>query len=154
MIKSLGSICIALVLLVGCQGCRHNPAETNPAVVKAINANDASKLVKTISDGLIAADKTLDGLQTQEPDYYAKVKPWLVKLAKLDDVAALKVRAYNNGDLTADWKSALVELAKTGSEIDPTLFGFKNPDTQKQVTLGFQLLQAGLASVMQTFGGK
>jgi hypothetical protein len=74
------AICIGIGL-AATDGCRHVNSK-NPQVIQAVHANDLSKMTRTISDGLLAADKTLDGIQTQEPDYYAKVKPWLVKVAK------------------------------------------------------------------------
>lgn len=140
--------------LVVSDGCRHN-VSTNPAVVHAISANDASKLVKTVSDGLTAADKTLDSIQSQDPEYYVAAKAWLVKIAKANDVAANNILAYNNGTLTFDKVvPSLQNIATIGQQFDPTIFGFKNPDTQTKVKVGFQLLQATLASVIQQFGNK
>lgn len=154
--NKLSKSLIVFVLLFGvfgCQGCRHVNS-TNPKVIVAVQANDAANLCKSISDGLVAADKTLDGIQSQEPDYYAKVKPWLVQIATLNDVAAKQILAYERGDTTANWQGTMQQISVVAGQIDPTVFGFKNPATQAQVKTGFTLLQASIASVIQLFGTK
>lgn len=145
---------VVFVLLLGMsswQGCRHVNS-SNPKVIVAVRANDAANLCKSISDGLVAADKTLDGIQSQEPDYYAQVKPWLVKIATLNDVAAKQVLAYEKGDTSSNWQGTMQQISTVSAQIDPTVFGFKNPDTQTKVKEGFTLLQASIASVIQLFG--
>lgn len=151
-------IILTLVLVIGCTtfdvGCRHVNS-TNPKVIQAVRANDLSKTCKTISDSLLAADKTLDAIQTQEPDYYAHVKPWLVKIAKANDVAIANVAAYDAGTITFEKVvPSMQSMAAIAQELDPTTFGFKNPKTQQDVKVGFELLQATLASVIQQFGTK
>jgi hypothetical protein len=139
-------------MLAEVSACRHVNS-SNPKVIQAVNANDAAKVVKTIADSLVAANSTIESIQTQEPTYYAKVKPWLVKLAKANDVAADNVEQYKNGTITFDKVApALQSIASIGLELDPTTFGFKNPQTQQEVTTGFKLLQATIASVAQQFG--
>jgi hypothetical protein len=151
---------IMMVVLAICIGgtlaeisaCRHVNS-SNPAVIQAVNANDAAKVVKTIADSLVAANSTIESVQTQEPAYYAKVKPWLVQLAKANDVAADSVAQYKAGTITfSKVAPSLQAIAKIGLQLDPTTFGFKNPQSQQEVTAGLRLLQAALASVAQQFG--
>lgn len=144
---------IALVMCIAATGCIHKVNSSNPAVVKAVNANNAAKVTKTLADAISAANTTVESLQTQEPDYYAKVKPWLVKLAKANDTAVDGVTQYQAGTITfAKVSPALQSVATIGLELDPTTFGFKNPTSQAEVTAGLKLLQAALASVAQQFG--
>jgi hypothetical protein len=152
MKKILISFVLSLTLF-NALGCRHVNS-SNPKVIVAVRANDAANLCKSISDGLVAADKTLDGIQTQEPDYYSKVKPWLIKIATLNDVAAKQVLAYEQGNTTSNWQGTMQQIAVVSGQIDPIIFGFKNPTTQTEVKTGFTLLQASIASVIQLFGNK
>lgn len=148
------TFCIALasVLTVfAVAGCRHSANMSNPKVAIAVTELDASNTTKTITDGLTAADKVLDQIQAQEPDYYAKVRPLLTKIAKANDVASSAIVNAKNGG-AADWRGAMSSLGQTVATSDLTTFGFKNSTSQKLVQDGFAVLISGLTLAAQ-FGG-
>lgn len=147
-------IVLALILILPFStGCRHSANMANPKVAFAVTLLDASNTTKTIADGLTAADKVLDRIQAQEPDYYAKVRPLLTKIARANDGANVAILNAKNGG-AADWKGALVSVSQTVATSDLTAFGFKNPTSQALVQDGFAVLISGLSLAAQFGGGK
>jgi hypothetical protein len=152
--KILRAIAIVLMLVFAFAGCRHNPPNTSPQVVYANTMLAGAETVDAVSIGLVAADEALDKLKTAEPDYYAHVKPWLVRIAKANDKAVAAIKAARAGDTAVDWKSALLAVASEAGTADPADFGFKNPESQAVAKLGLATLQAALVSIPAALGVK
>src|SRR5258708_22447304 len=122
---------ITLLLLLSLTvGCRHNVNTNNPQVVFAATIYDAAVAVDDFSLALRAANDGVEHLQVQEPGYYASIHPYLVSLAKTNDKAIAAIRAAKAGDTSADWRGALAAVAVQAGKTDPTIFGFKNPQSQ------------------------
>lgn len=135
-------------------GCAHSAASTNPQVVFSATILSASDASDTFSVALKAANDGLVKLEATEPGYYASVHPYLVKLARLNDKAVATIAAAQAGDTTADWKGALLAISTAASQTDPTVFGFKNPNTQAEVKIIFASFNAAVAAITASFGGK
>ena len=134
-------------------GCRHVNS-SNPAVISAVTLNNAAKACQTVATGLADADAVLDKIQAQEPDYYAHAKPLLQRIAKANDTAIVAVSAALAGDAKVDWRSAMLAVSTAVASSDLTTFGFKNPQTQQLVQVGFATLISILSTIPATFGGK
>lgn len=135
--------------LVITPGCRHNVQSTNPVVIQAVTLSDAEKTVNTIAHGLLAADQTIDSLQTSEPDYYATVQPKLKATAKLNEVANQCIVTSLNGG-KCDWQTAIINIAtEAGKPENLTNFGFKDDKTKQKVQLGFAVLTTGINMAIQ-----
>lgn len=156
LINTLMAVAIAANLALALTSCRHSVQSTNPVVIQVASEVNAEKVVNTIAHGLLAADQTIDSVQTEDPGYYAAAQPKLKLLRDLNESAnQCLINAFNGG--TCDWKTAVVTIAqKAGDPNALTAFGFKNPATQKKVQEGFKLLTAGinLAVQFQKAGGQ
>lgn len=145
------AILLLAVTLVPTVGCRHN--NTNPRVVFAATILDASIVVDDFSIALRAANDGVEQMQFSEPEYYASVHPYLVKLAKLNDKAIATLKLAKNGDTSADWKGAIAAIAIEASKTDPTVFGFKNPQSQATAKILFASFSAAVNAISKSFGG-
>jgi|SRR5690348_13291896 len=135
--------------LVITPGCRQTVTSTNPVVIRAVTLSDAEKTVNTIAHGVLAADQTLDSLQSSEPDYYTVVQPKLKAIAKLNEVANQCIVTSLNGG-TCDWQTAVINIAtEAGKPDNLTNFGFKDPQTKQKVQLGFTVLITGINMAVQ-----
>lgn len=143
---------ILAVALLTLPGCRHNVNTSNPQVVLAATLLDASNTVVTLADGLTAADHVLDQLQASDPAYYAQIKPLLIKIAKLNDVAVAKIAAAKAGDATADWKGAIIAIGSSVTVTDFSTVGIKNPTNQALASAGLATLIAALELIPKTYG--
>lgn len=159
MIKrsTINKLAVGLVLCSVLTGCHPKVDTTNPAVIKAVTLSNAEKTVNTIAHGLLAADQTLDSIKITEADYYASVSPKLKTLAKLNEVANQCIITTVSGG-SCDWKQAVSNIAiEAGKSENLTSFGFKNPQTQEKVQLGFTVLVSGInmaVQFQQSVGGK
>lgn len=138
-----------LLISLSTLGCHPKVDTTNPVVIQAVTLNDAEKTVNTISHGLLAAKQTVSSLETTEPSYYNIITPKLTTIASLNETAnQCIITAVTGGK--CDWQTAVINIAKqTGDPTTLTAFGFKNPNTQKQVQIGFATLIAGINIAIQ-----
>lgn len=147
---------LSMMLLSGVMlyttACRHTVNSKNPQVVAIVAINDAMNICKTVHDGLQNADKTIDALQTQEPDYYSKAQPLLKKIRAANDIAVETLLKAQAGQ-SVDWKTSMLALSTTVSAGDLTTFGFKNPNTQLLVSAGVSGLEGVLLSIPSKLGG-
>lgn len=147
------AVTLALIVLVGAGvGCRHNVNTSNPAVVTASALQDASNACVTLEDGLTAADKALDQLETVEPEYYAHVKPLLKKISAANASASKIVQSVKNGQ-PGNVKGAMLAVAVSVTPADLTAFSVKNPTSQLIVEGSITALIATLATIQANFGG-
>ena len=150
--KKLFSLVVLATCLVLVPGCRHN--NTNPKVVYAATILDAASASDTFSQALGGAQSFSFTIRNEEPAYYARIHPQLVKLAedgiKLDRV----LRAAKAGDTSADWRSAMNAIVADGQDIDPAAFGFKNPSSAASAKIIFASVIASINAISASFGGK
>jgi hypothetical protein len=157
MKRLMTATALSLVLAISlclCLGCSHSTASTSPQVVFAATILSASDATDTFSVALRAANDGVVKLQATEPGYYASVHPYLVNLARLNDKAVATIAAAQAGDTTADWKGALLAISTAAAQTDPTVFGFKNPNTQAEVKIIFASFNAAVQAITASFGGK
>lgn len=146
-----GPVLVLLVIasLVS-QGCRHNNNPNNlPAINQAMTLDDAANTVNLVADGLVAANDIVNKLETTEPDYYAKAKPVLNRIANANLAAINTIRLAQQGNTAANWRQAMLNVSIALGSQDPTAFGFKNPSTQALVKAGW----ATLITALQLAGG-
>jgi hypothetical protein len=141
----------AIHLLSGCAVRTVNTA--NPKVVFANTLLAASNVVDEVASANAAANEMLTKLQSTEPDYYTKVKPILVNIAKTNDKAIATIRAAEAGDTSIDWRAAVVAVVDAAGKEDLTKFGFKNKDSQSLVKIGIASLELALTAITNSFGG-
>lgn len=143
---------LTLVLVLGMSitwgsGCRTSPQSTNPKVAFAATLLGGADVVDSVANGLAAANEAVTQLRATEPDYYAKVHPLLVKLARLNDKAIIAIRKAKAGDSSADWEGAISDIASGISPSDLTTFGFKNPNSAAVAQVGMATLIAALNAI-------
>lgn len=148
--KNLIAVFMLGVCLCTLSACRKN-VSTNPTVVQAVALQDAENTVKSVEDGLNAANDVIENLQTAEPGYYAKIKPILRRLSSLNATASRKLNVVAQGG-SADWKGAIVDVGNSITIADLTNFGFKNPNSQAAVDAGMELLVGALNTLKRKFG--
>jgi hypothetical protein len=152
----LKRLLIALVLVgaLTLSACHRGLNTSNPQVVLVNSLAAGAQSCDLVATLLLAADGTLDSLQATEPDYYAKVKPLLQKTAKLNDAAIAGIKAAKAGDTSANWQAELVAVGGALGSEDLTVFGFKNPTSQKEVQGSIAALQMFLTAITASYGGK
>lgn len=146
---------LLIVTLLACglctvSACRKS-VNNNPAVVQAMTLQDAENAVKSVEDGLKAANDTVESLQSAEPGYYAKLKPILRRISSLNATASSKINGAAQGNAT-NWQGALSDVANSITPADLTTFGFKNPNSQLAAQAGMTLLQTALNTLKSKFG--
>lgn len=144
---------LPLVLLLCCSGCVHS-TNSNSKVVFALTVYDAAVASDDLSLTLRAANDGVTRLATTEPEYQASIRPYLVRLARLNDIAITTIRQVEAGDTAADWKGAMLAIVAEASKTDPANFGFKNPSSRATVQLVFAGLNATIQAISASFGGK
>lgn len=147
---------VLLLLLLALTACRHNVNTSNPKVIYANTILAAADADDAFSIALKAANSGIEQLKGTEPEYYAGTKAYLVRLAKLNDKVIAAIRLAEAGDTTADWRGAMAALAAEAAKTDPTVFGFKNANSQATAKIIFASLSLALTSLNQSFvqGGK
>ena len=129
-------------------GCRHNVNTSNPKVVAISALADAFNTCKTLEDGLVAANKAIESIEAQEPEYYAHIKPLLQKISTANKNAAHKIQQAKNDGVT-DWKSAFVSISSSITPADLTSVGVKNPNSQ--IIVGSSI--SGIVIILEAIGG-
>jgi hypothetical protein len=140
------------IAVLGSEGCYRKVNTSNPKVVFAVTVLDAATAVDDFSIALKAANDGVTQLKATEPEYYASVHPYLVRLAKLNDKAIAAVKAAEAGDTAADWKGALRAIAIEAGKTDPTVFGFKNPQSQASAKILFASFSLAVEAIAASFG--
>lgn len=141
-------------------GCAHTGGAAqppqSPQIVFTQSLLTASEANLLVSDGLVTADKTIEQLHKSgaaDDAYYASADKWIKAIAQANDKAIAAVRAAQSGDTSTDWKSAMLNISKTAMSFDPTVYGFKNPDTQAAVKVAIASLQSAIAAISASYGG-
>lgn len=143
---------LLLSTLLIASGCRHNINTSNPAVVTAATLLDASNTCVAVEDGLTAANHAVDALETQEPEYYAHVKPLLKKLSTANVAAVKLVQAAKNGQ-PANWQQGMLAMASAVTPADLSAVQVKNPTSQAIAQGALATLIVTLNTIPHTFGG-
>ena len=77
---------------------------------------------------------------------------WLADL-KNNEKARKVITLAGAGDTSADWQGALRDIAAESTTFDPTVFGFKRPDSQALARAAFSTMLSAIATIPQLFGG-
>lgn len=142
-----------LFLLSG--GCKYKVNSSNPKVVYANTVFAAASADDTFTLALRAANDGLERLKATEPEYYNGLHPKLVALARFNDTRVIPVlRLAEAGDTSADWRGALLALANEAGNLDPSTFGFKNPNSRATAQVTIAGLLAIINTINTSFGGK
>lgn len=142
---------IALALLDGCQ---YKVNTNNPQVVYAATVESAANLSNHLSHVLVDVNTFAEQYQSADPEYYAKIKPWLVRVARTNDRAANAILLASSGDTGVNWRGALLAVVAEAQSLDPTVFGFKNPTTRADAQIAFAGFFATVNSIAASFGGE
>lgn len=144
--KKVGLLFVLYALTLS--GCRHNVNTKNPQVVAVAALGDALSTCQTLEDSLIAANSAVEQIKTQEPEYYAHVKPLLQKISSANTAAAHKIQQAKNDGVT-DWRTAFISISTSITPTDLTLAGVKNPNSK--LIIGTSI--AGIVAILQAIGG-
>lgn len=143
-------LCLAIIPFAS--GCRRN-INTNPQVVFANTLLEAANSTKLLSDGLAAANEYAESIEQSDPNAYAGVHAWILKIRDANDKAIAATRAAEAGDTSADWRGAMLGILTAAGNQDPAAFGFKNPQSASDAKIGLNALVLAISAISGSFGG-
>lgn len=146
-------LCLTLVafLLAAGVGCHRKVNQNNPQVVRAATLLDASNTCVTIEDGLVAANHAVESIESQDPEYYAKVKPLLRKVSSANVEAVHKIKTFKDGDTSVNWRAGMLAVASSINTDDLSALQIKNPTTQLIVSASLATLVGALNAIPKSF---
>lgn len=143
---AVSTLLLCALLMVVPAGCRHNPVNTNPAVVAAVTLTDASNTTKLLEDTLTTANHSIELVETSDPTYYAHAKGLFKKISAANRLAADKINVSMQGQPT-DWKTAFAGIASSVDVRDLSTVQVANPNTQLLIEAAIQALVKIVTSV-------
>lgn len=152
IVLSILAVILSVSAFVGCAIKKVNT--NNPAVLAAVSLNSAAHMTDALSNALAGGRAYLESVKTTEPDYYNNFDPVITKVAQANDKAIAAIRAAEAGDTSGSWVSAMQAIAAAAGNVNPTVWGFKNPASQTGSIAAFAAFEAAVSTIASHFGGK